>query len=441
MAKIVTQNMFIDKANKIHKYKYDYSNVKYVDSKTKVCIICPEHGEFWQTPNNHLNGKGCPNCCKNHIRYNTESFVKKSKEVHNDKYDYSKVVYINNRSKVCIICPEHGEFWQRPSDHLRGCGCLKCGRMNSTKKQSNTINDFITKANNIHNNKYDYSKTNYINSYTKVCIICPEHGEFWQTPIAHLNGQGCHKCSKTFHYTTEEWIKQARKIHADKYDYSKVEYINSESKVCIICPEHGEFWQRPSHHLNGVGCPICGFRLNTNKLTNEYFIQTANKIHNGKYDYSKTNYINCKTKVCIICPKHGEFWQIPSIHLQGHGCPICRESKLEKDVLSILTKNKINFERQKRFNWLGKQSLDFYLNDYNIAIECQGEQHFYSRKNGLFTEEKVNKIKERDNRKFNICLKHNVKIIYYSNYKDLTETYDEESLMNLLSAKLRAESC
>ena len=188
MAKIVTQNMFIDKANKIHKYKYDYSNVKYVDSKTKVCIICPEHGEFWQTPNNHLNGKGCPNCCKNHIRYNTESFVKKSKEVHNDKYDYSKVVYINNRSKVCIICPEHGEFWQRPSDHLRGCGCLKCGRMNATKKQSNTISDFITKANNIHNNKYDYSKTNYINSYTKVCIICPEHGEFWQTPIAHLNG-------------------------------------------------------------------------------------------------------------------------------------------------------------------------------------------------------------------------------------------------------------
>ena len=178
--------------------------------------------------------------------------------------------------------------------------------------------------------------------------------------------------------TTKEFIERAREIHGDKYDYSKVEYIRDNEKVCIICPKHGEFWQTPSNHLHKVkpqNCPKCSHR--SYKYTNEEFIKLAQKVHGIKYDYSKVIYKNNKTPITIICPIHGEFSQIPTDHIISKaGCPHCNESKLEKYIAAILTKNNIRFERQKRFKWLGKQSLDFFLVDYNIGIECQGEQHY-----------------------------------------------------------------
>ena len=113
--------------------------------------------------------------------------------------------------------------------------------------------------------------------------------------------------------TTEEFIKKAKEIHGNKYDYSKVEYKNTSTKVCIICPEHGEFWQTPNHHLQGHGCPKCKNekirKRHTHNIT--IFIEKARKVHGDKYDYSKAEYINASTKVCIICPEHGEFWQTP----------------------------------------------------------------------------------------------------------------------------------
>ena len=124
-------------------------------------------------------------------RLTTEEFVERAKKIHGDKYDYSKVEYINNSTEVCIICSKHGEFWQKPEKHLRGHGCAKCCK---TGIKSNT-NDFIEKAKIVHGDKYDYSKVEYVNNHTKVCIICPIHGEFWQTPNSHLNGNGCFDCS------------------------------------------------------------------------------------------------------------------------------------------------------------------------------------------------------------------------------------------------------
>ena len=249
---------FIEKAKKIHNNKYDYSKVEYVNVKTKVCIICPEHGEFWQTPDSHINGKsGCPKCGGTE-RLTIENFAKKACEVHSNKYDYSKVEYVNNQTKVCIVCPEHGEFWQTPMKHLVGRGCPKCGKESRREKRRKSIEDFIKEANEIHRNKYDYSKVEYKSANEKVCIICPEHGEFWITPSKHITSKrGCPKCSGYERYTTESWIQKACDVHSNKYDYSKVEYKSANEKVCIICPEHGEFWQKASHHLNGVGCPLC----------------------------------------------------------------------------------------------------------------------------------------------------------------------------------------
>ena len=347
-----------------------------------------------------------------------KDFINKANLIHNNKYDYSKVEYVNNSTKVCIICPEHGEFWQTPRNHLIGQGCPLC---NGTFKLTNQ--EFIEKANLIHNNKYDYSKVKYVNNNTKVCIICPKHGEFWQTPHHHLNGHGCSKCRNENNgdrrrHNTEDFIRKSKSIHGEKYNYDKVNYVNSYSKVCIICPEHGEFWQSPYVHIQGHECPECAKikRAKNNKHSIDEFIQKSKLIHGDKYDYSKVEYINSHTKVCIICPEHGEFWQRPCCHTNlRQGCPFCNESQSEMEIEQILCEHKILYIRQKRFDWLGKMSLDFYLPNYGIAIECQGKQHFESV-DYFGGNESLENTKERDLRKKQLCEKHNIKILYYANY-------------------------
>ena len=219
--------------------------------------------------------------------------------------------------------------------------------------------------------------------------------------------------------STEEFIEKAKMVHGDKYDYSKTNYVTNKTKVCINCNIHGEFWQLPSEHLRGKGCKECG-RISASKKqvpSLDSFIKKAKMVHGDKYDYSKAEYIHSHTKICIICPIHGEFWQTPNDHLCGKGCQVCRESKMEMLVESILEKNNIFFNRQKKFDWLGSQSLDFYLPEYKIGIECQGIQHykpvsFGSKKyNG---DEMLKLNKERDIRKKTLCDENGIKIIYFS---------------------------
>ena len=144
MSKKVTTQEFIERSKQIHGDKYDYSKVEYKNCSTKVCIICPNHGEFWQTPSNHLKNRGCPKCAgKNKT---TEEFTKEAKKIHGDKYDYSKVEYHKNFEKVCIICPEHGEFWQTPANHLYGYGCFKCGMHKTHESKKLNTKTFIQKA-------------------------------------------------------------------------------------------------------------------------------------------------------------------------------------------------------------------------------------------------------------------------------------------------------
>lgn len=367
---------FINKAKSIHGDKYDYSKTEYVNSKTKVCIICPEHGEFWQEARNHTNCKqGCPKCGKQYNRSNkkltTLEFIEKAKKVHGNKYNYSKVVYINNRSKVCIICSQHGEFWQEPYNHLKGFGCCECG---GHKKYTN--DDFISKANKIHNNKYDYSKVEYVNTDTKVIITCPEHGDFLITPHHHLNGVGCTKCCGNYSYTTEEVINLFKKVHGDLYDYSNVIYSNTYSKVSIVCKKHGLFKQSPKAHLAGQGCPIC---------KNEYTKSEAKLFENIKKYFPDT------------------------IH---HHRP---------DFLKTY-KN-------------GKQEFDIFIPSLNVAIEYQGKQHFEPV--SIFGGEKgYERMKFLDVVKYNKCKKNDIKLYYFSYEKNLPVTYlskiycNEEEIIN-----------
>ena len=421
----ITKEEFIEKAKSIHGDKYNYSKMENNGRKKKVCIICPEHGEFWQRADSHLSGIGCPKCSKKY-KYITEEFIEKAKEIHGDKYDYTKTQYKGGRQKISIICPEHGEFWKLPYEHLNGKGCPKCVNKIFTNNKP-TTEEFVEKARKVHGNKYDYSKVEYIKAHSKVCIICSKHGEFWQTPNSHLKGCGCPNCGVTKKLSVEDFIKKSNLIHKNKYDYSKVKYINTRTKVCIICPEHGEFWQLPYIHLQGHGCPNCKLDFFSKKyrLTLNEFINRANKSHHNFYNYSKVEYRGNKEKVCIICPEHGEFWQKPFNHLNGDGCPECNKSKLENKIKYFLIKNNIDFVEEKTFEWLiykENMRLDFYLPKYNIAIECQGEQHFKPIDfSGKLTEEETYEllkiIQDRDKKKKELCEANNVRLLYYSDKK------------------------
>jgi len=272
-------------------------------------------------------------------RLDTAQFIARAKAIHGDKYDYSKVVYIDMKTKVTIICPEHGEFEQSPNSHIHGgSGCWPCELNRRSKLYSSTTKEFIVKAEAKHGDTYDYSKVDYKNNETKVIIICRKHGEFLQSPAAHLVGGGCSLCgdervSKIHRSNTKEFIAKAKAIHGDKYDYTKVDYMNNYTKVIIICSLHGEFEQVPQYHLDGCGCPDCkGLRISEKLSSNtKEFITKVKEVHGDKYDYSKVDYKNNYTKIIIICRKcKREFLQRPQNHLSGVGCPGCAESGFDQ---------------------------------------------------------------------------------------------------------------
>lgn len=251
-----------------------------------------------------------------------------------------------------------------------------------------TAGEFIAEANSVHSGKYDYSKTAYAGGHVKVCIVCPAHGEFWQDPANHLRGAGCRKCaaaelSATRRKETALFIKEADKIHNGRYDYFEVNYINSKTKVRIICPEHGGFWQAPGSHLAGCGCPRCSSEQNAadSVLPKEIFIKRATEIHGGKYSYSEVDYTSLHDKVRIKCPLHGYFTQAASNHLRGAGCPCCfRYSKGEELVKSALrgVPHKIHWSFPGLYDKSPSHplSFDFYIPQQNLLIECNGIQHY-----------------------------------------------------------------
>lgn len=410
-AKKLSKEQFVVKAISVHGFKYDYSVSDYKAWDRKIAILCPTHGIFYQTPNSHLNGCGCPVCGRELTaqsrRKDTLYFIEKAKQTHGDKYDYSLVDYKTSNDPVRIICPIHGEFSQKPYNHLSGKGCPKCAG------QERTTDDFITEARKVHGDKYDYSKAVYSTAREKVCIVCPKHGAFWPTADQHLRGVGCPWCNGGARLTLGVFLQKAKEVHGEKYDYSKVEYKNAQTKVSIICSEHGEFWQTPNSHLRGAGCPKCTGRYKTT----EEFIAEARETHGDKYDYSKTEYVDATTKVVIICPKHGEFMQTPIGHIRGAGCTKCASSHMEEDIRVFLNQKGIHFIEQQQFSWLeknGKLKLDFYLPDYKVAIECQGIQHFEPV--GYFGGGKgyLDNI-ERDETKREQCLLNDVRLLYFSN--------------------------
>lgn len=240
---------------------YNYSLFEYFDSKTPVILICPKHGEFTQIFNTHLRSS-CFECGKEKRR--KENIIDIFNKKHNNKYNYSKTIYLGNHKDILVICPIHGDFLINAGNHKNGNGCRECG----IASQTIGVDKFIERSIDLHNNFYNYSKVEYIRSSAKVLINCPKHGDFEQSPNSHLNGYGCKKCltDKNNNIKKESWIKYCNNYHNNYYDYTKVEYIKNNIKVCIICTKHGEFYQEPRTHLKH-GCSICNESKGEKKIS------------------------------------------------------------------------------------------------------------------------------------------------------------------------------
>ena len=322
-----------------------------------MCIICPDHGPFWQTPKMHITRKqDCPKCAKykNTRLKNTEKFIEEAKATHGNKYDYSQTVYTNAQDKVTIICPVHGPFQQTANSHLRGCGCPACGDEQTRAAKRTPLQDFIIRAQTV-------------------------HGE-------------------------------------EKYDYSQLkEFTSTHEEGVIICPIHGPFKQILSRHLHSkCGCPQCG---GTVKLTLEQFIEKAKITHpKEQYDYSKAQYVNSHTPLCIVCNKHGEFWQTPNDHLRGNGCPTCAHvrSKAENDLATVIaTFYNGQIDRNNRLVLGERQEIDIYLPEKRIGIEYNG-MIWHSTKFG------EDKAKFRHVNKLQLANTKNIRLIQIWEYEYLT---------------------
>ncbi len=269
---------------------------------------------------------------------------------------------------------------------------------------------FIIKANIKHKNKFNYDNVIYVNSITKVEVICNVHGSFYVRPDAHIRKVGCPTCNGGISDTLESFIKKSNIQHNNRYSYENSIYINSSIKIKIECFQHGLFEMLPSKHIESQGCPKCA---GVKKKTTSEFIDESNIIHNKIYDYSLVNYINNKTKVKIICDKHGEFEQVPKDHLKGSGCPRCRLSKGEILISNILNDNNVLYVSQHTFNDcknINVLPFDFYLPEYNTCVEFDGRQHFevVDAFGGI---EEFEKVKINDNIKNKYCNDNEISLI------------------------------
>jgi len=383
MSKKLTTEDFILRAAATHGDKYDYTLSVYTDSHTHIIIHCKKcDAIFNQTPSGHLRSKsGCPNCSARNISKTLEDFIEEANIVHSNEFDYSISKYVNYHTKLNILHNKCGRlFQQTPASHLKGQGCKECSWELLGSQRKLVLDVFIERARVIHDDKFDYSNVKYFkNSHQKVSILCKKCNKYFsQTINSHLNGTGCASCAGVAKLTLIEFLRRANDIHHDKYNYTSIkEIVNVNTKITILCNKCGlVFTQTPTNHINhSEGCPGCDI---TNPQTLEKFIIKANAVHHNLYDYSNVIYINCKTKIEIICKTCSlHFTQIPASHINAQsGCPNCSGaniSKQERKWLQYIELPDDNKHRQVNLNIDGKKyRVDGFDPSTNTVYEFNG---------------------------------------------------------------------
>lgn len=343
-------------------------------------------------------------------RLNTKSFIEKAVEVHGDQFDYSLVNYKGTRIDIKIVCKVHGAFTKKPDRHLQGVGCPKCGMY--------TTRQFIEKAEEVHGRKYNYSEVVYTGTRNKIKIICPDHGAFEQDPTVHLRGHSCRKCH---HHSLSDFLSRVEEVHGDKYNYNKVVFKGWRKKVCIVCAEHGEFWQGAHDHLR-YGCSKCGDtkKSEANAMSVKEFVVRSSGVHSNFYLYDKVDYKNSSTKVTITCPKHGDYKATPTAHMRGGGaCPTCTGHGVgrvqQKQVADFIESIGIPVEQENRK----------IIRPFELDIVC-GKVAFEF--NGLWCHSTKMKSKNYHANKTKLCEEAGIRLIHiweddWKNKRKLMESF------------------
>lgn len=435
---------------KFGKNKFDYSQLEYKNFRTPVKLICKTCNNLIEdTPKNILNySEPCKVCREANATWTTEKFVKLLIDTYGSNfYDFSKVVYVNRHTPVIIGCPIHGEVEASPDTILGNISkgkniapCPKCAFENKTYSWQLTTEEFIRRAKEAHGDKYGYDQTVYTRLQDDVKVFCKECQEYFMVRASlHLRGVGCNLHNGPKVYDAETFIKASKEKFGDKFDYSKVVYVNRNTPVILICPEHGEIEMTPKNHLDSrTGCTYCGKGYipvgENGSMGKEEFIRRAIAVHGeDTYDYSEVEYINNGTPVKIFCKDCGEyFWQKPNWHLSDHGCPCHVTSIGEKRIKSFLDKNNINYIPQMKFEGLKDKDylkFDFYLPDFNTCIEFQGVQHKkpieqFGGENGFRI------LQKHDQMKKDYCNNNSIKLV------EIWYTQKSKRNLELLLAKL-----
>lgn len=369
------------------------------------------------------------------VKKTLEEFISEASMKYNGKFDYSKSVYVNYTTPLIIICPIHGEFVQRPSDHFRSSfGCFECSRPHMGKDLISS-EEFIKRASKLHDNYYSYEKSIYTGRKNPLIITCPVHGDFLQTPNTHLRDNrksgtksGCKICNSGKNkFTHDKFLELARQMHDHKFEYLSL-YEGMEKKIKIRCVEcENIFYQNAASHVAGCGCPSCNFGISDTKET---FIQKSLGIHGTLYNYEKVVYVNAHTKVIIICNKCGtEFLKTPTDHLaQRSGCSCYSTSKGNKRVARILDKVNVKFESEFKFKdckHIRSLPFDFAIfdrfNNLVGVIEYQGSHHFKivnRSKNHEVNKKSYEDAIRNDKIKYEYCKNNNIPLLYLNHYED-----------------------
>ena len=319
--------------------------------------------------------------------------------------------YKGANEKIGFICNECGYIWKTTARSVINSksGCPKCGV--AKKRRETAKRKFLEKLD-------PQFELIYYNDPDNVSVKCKNCGKIRVTTSNNILKYGCKHCSmlkvgETLKYTTEQFIEKAKNIHGDKYDYSKVNYINSDTKVCIICPEHGEFSQIASKHLSGQGCPKCSGK----NWTRDDFIKYSSKIHNNYYNYNNLIWNGFTNSVTITCPKHGNFNQNAYVHLRVRcGCPKCNQSHGEVEVTNCLESLKLEYIYQQYIKNPYRESSNFCVDflfkikDRTYIIEYNGRQH-YEPVEKFGGEEQFLKQQQRDSDLRKYCAENNINLL------------------------------
>lgn len=354
-------------------------------------------------------------------------FIEKAKSIHGDRYNYTSIEYINMKTKIVLFCENNHKFLISPDNHLKGKRCPSCSGRNDLV---NSLQKFIEKSNNIHNEKYLYHKFIFIDNKTKGIIVCKKHGDFEQTTNSHLSGSGCKKCyHQSLRYDLKYFIEKSNKIHNNFYNYSESIYKGYNNSLIIICPKHGRFSQKTSVHLSGSGCKKC--MIDRFRRPYEDFIKFANIIHHSFYKYDKNSYIDMKTPMILHCPIHNQFKIIPDNHLsKKQGCPSCGKNTSNSEI-EWLNSLSISLKKRQVVKKINNRlfKLDAFEDEINTIYEFYGDfWHGNPSKYNSDDVNPVNKIKYGDLYKRTIdrerylkSLGYNVVSIWESEYKNEIE--------------------